>query len=129
MKFLLLLSSLLLAATQCQKEDLFEWEAPFELAVGEAKVHRDSKTVLQWVSVKEDSRCPKNTACVWEGQAVLSLSLNETPFELTLRKGKPDQAKTLVGAYVVEATTLTPYPEGNKIPTASYRLTLVVKPL
>ncbi len=48
---------------------------PFTLARGESAQTGDLRTTF--VAVLEDSRCPADVTCVWEGRASVNLSLTE----------------------------------------------------
>jgi hypothetical protein len=64
-------------------DDVIEGHKPlvvgqqFELALGESARIGDTEWVLSFDSVGEDSRCPRETACVWEGNARLQFTLRE----------------------------------------------------
>jgi hypothetical protein len=49
----------------------------FTLAVGDSARIGDSELVLMFDGVSEDSRCPRNVTCVWEGNARVRLKLRE----------------------------------------------------
>ena len=117
---LLLLSFSLFLAKACDSGDDFTVGESFTMEPGQELTNNSADLTVKWLEVAEDSRCPKNTNCVWEGQAKISL---------TLRKGKPEQAKGTHGGYVFEALQLDPYPDGAVIDPTSYRLQLVVSSL
>jgi len=49
----------------------------FELELGESARIGETEMVLSFDSVAEDSRCPRETTCVWEGNARLEFTLRE----------------------------------------------------
>ena len=126
---LLLLSFSLFLAKACDSGDDFTVGESFTMEPGQELTNNSADLTVKWLEVAEDSRCPKNTNCVWEGQAKISLLVNGDPLSLTLRKGKPEQAKGTHGGYVFEALQLDPYPDGAVIEPTSYRLQLVVSSL
>jgi hypothetical protein len=101
--------------------------SPFTLAVGEEAAV--GSTEVRFVQVAADSRCPRGVNCVWEGDAVVELTVrkggNVTPLELHTH-GSPERPN--VGeaqGYRFRLVALEPYPvEGQTIPAEDYRATL-----
>ena len=130
MKAVLLLFSLsLFLASTCDDADTFPLGTSFTMSPQQELMNKSADMTIKWLEVSEDSRCPKNTNCVWEGQAKVNLLVNGDPLVLTLRNGKPEEAQALVGDYIFTAETLNPYPEGTTIEPADYRLQLKVSSL
>lgn len=127
--FLLLLSLSMFLAKACDSGDDFNLGEAFVMEPGQEMKNSTADLTINWLEVSEDSRCPKNTNCVWEGQAKISLLVNGDPMTLTLREGKPAEAKANYGGYVLEAEQLDPYPEGSVIDPTQYRLRLLVSSL
>ena len=126
---LLLLSFSLFLAKACDTSDDFNIGETFTMAPGQELKNNTADLLVKWVEVAEDSRCPKDTNCVWEGQAKINLLVNGDPMTLTLRDGKPEEAKAVAGGYVFEAQQLDPYPDGTVIDPTQYRLQLLVSSL
>lgn len=112
----------LLLCVACSKQATFTLNEPFNLLLDERAVYSSNRsTSVQFLRVKEDSRCPRFTNCVWEGQAVVVLAIGEdNPIELefVLRPGG-GQSSQRVGLLVYELQALSPYPsaeQGNKAP-------------
>ena len=72
--------------------------------------------------VIEDSRCPKNVTCVWEGRAIVEVTASandkETePMPVILGKVMANEAESKVfyenDAFIIKAVALTPYPEAG----------------
>ena len=124
--FLLLLSFSLFLAKACDTGDDFNLGEAFTMEPGQEMANSSADLSVKWVEVSEDSRCPKDTNCVWEGQAVINLTVNGNSMTLTLREGKPEEAKGNFNGYVFEAMKLDPYPDGSVIDPTTYRLQLVV---
>lgn len=87
-------------------------EAPVRITLGEA-VQIDG-TAVRFDAIEEDSRCPENTTCVWEGRARVRLAVASESAVLTLPHGGAAQADepaeaTLAGL-TVEVTALRPFP-------------------
>lgn len=126
---LLLLSFSLFLAKACDTSDDFNLGETFTMEPGQELKNNTADLTVKWLEVAEDSRCPKDTNCVWEGQAKISLLVNGDPMTLTLRDGKPEEARANYGGYVFEATQLDPYPDGTVIDPTQYRLQLLVSSL
>lgn len=64
--------------------------------------------------VLEDSRCPKNVVCVWEGLAKVQFAIKVPALNLsksvapTLRAGHPDLGQVSVGVVGLELVALSP---------------------
>ncbi|MEM1054848.1 MAG: hypothetical protein AAGI52_04935 [Bacteroidota bacterium] len=128
-RFLLLLPlAVLLTAAGCNTTESVTPSAsvevaatgdPILLAVGEA-VEVDGHA-LRFVDVVEDSRCPTNVVCVWEGRAKVQLSAsspegNEARQVLTLPySAMTDEEKATwdIGGLTVTLHALLPYPDGE----------------
>lgn len=89
----------------------------------------DSEISIHFDEVTEDSRCPEDVYCFWEGNAKIKFTLTikednvVIPFELYSTEMTPLQMKsdTILSDYRVEVISLFPYPEANeRIPQASY---------
>jgi hypothetical protein len=131
--FLLFMGVVLMAGTcdsPASAAATFTIGETFTLAPGEESSNKEAGLNISFAEVLEDSRCPKNTNCVWEGQAKIKLMINDQAMELIIRAGKPEQAQQLYNnSYIIEAQGLSPYPDGTKIDPASYRLQLMVSSL
>ncbi len=84
------------------------------------KVH---DVIVKFTDVREDSRCPKYTNCIWAGRAIVQL-------EVTDEKGGKQDISVILGettgneskdrtiyrrdGYLIEAIDLNPYPEEGK---------------
>lgn len=72
------------------------------------------KVDVKFEKVLEDSRCPKDVVCIWEGQAKLQFSLSIPSTNLnktvvaTLRAGHPELGQVSVGSVALALTKLTP---------------------
>ncbi len=105
----------------------------FQLALGESVTIEGEPLQVSFHNLPEDSRCPLNVQCVWEGQVrvVLRARLSgaSSDNELTLIGNQPIVATAEVGAFRITARQVDPYPDATLPPieAADYRLTLVVK--
>jgi hypothetical protein len=113
--------------------DVAELNLPFKLAMGKTAKISGADLQLQFSDVTEDSRCPRDAACVWAGQAVAVIGV--------IRAGKDSETITLtapnaypvaheLSGYKLELLGVQPYPEaGASIKKQDYRLILRVTPL
>ena len=100
----------------------------FTLAVGQSVVVGDDVR-LTLKSVTDDSRCPVDVTCVWEGDAKVSVEvITPSPraeHELHTTGRESHEAKH--GAYRVTLVRLEPAPRSTvTISSSDYRATLVV---
>ena len=115
---------------------VFSQEVPFEspkiaikIPLGES-INFDNHTI-KFIEVLEDSRCPKNTTCVWEGRARVLVEISEIgkePFKKALTFGKTlegeskDKVLYSFKDSKVFGMMLTPYPNSKKEVKAPYVL-------
>ena len=73
---------------------------------------------VRFAEVAEDSRCPQNTPCVWEGRARVGLVVGGTPALLTVPHGGPERAdepsSVDVATQTLRVTALHPYPGSSE---------------
>ena len=129
-KYLLPLLAIVLTAAKCSDEvSGCPMGEPMKLQIGGTVECQD--TPIQLVAVKEDSRCPKYTTCVWEGQAVVQFALgngDRETLDLTLREGKPELASKTMGGYIYRLAEVSPYPvAGQSIKPEEYTVTFIVE--
>jgi hypothetical protein len=101
----------------------------FTLTPGKRVSVRGTKLKIRFVSVIEDSRCPKGVQCVWQGNAKVSFELsgiNRKRSIIRLNTGIEPKERQYSG-YTVRLVKLTPEPKsGEKINPREYEATLVV---
>ena len=130
-KLIFLLSLAVLAgASKCQQEvgNTFEPGKAFVLKMGEMAKCTCKSVAVRFVEVTEDSRCPKNTNCVWAGEVKTRLDINGTMHELKLGGDGKATTPMEVDNYTIQLMEVNPYPvAGEKIDPASYVATIMVK--
>lgn len=90
----------------------------------------DAKLQVRFTEVSEDSRCPRGTNCVWEGQAKVNLLVNGDPVTLILQEGEPALAEHVHAGHRFIAQGLTPYPVADtEFDASTYALKLLVQKL
>jgi hypothetical protein len=93
----------------------------------------DGDLQLTLVAVDEDSRCPKEMLCVWQGRARIRLqaTLNgadqgQIAMTTTVIQGRgPSTADVAVGPYTLRLVGMTPYPSVNQKPTPDQYVALL----
>ena len=105
----------------------------FVLSVGQEVSTADGKLKIKFVSVAEDSRCPKGVNCVWAGNARVVLQVgknNGAPVKLELNTSPREGAGAVgsgYGQYLIKLVEVAPYPVAEQtINPRSYAVTLVV---
>ena len=101
------------------------------LAIGEEAVVASASLRVLFMEVVEDSRCPTQVTCVWEGRARVSLLVTQAGAEhavvLHAPPGSPRAVE--VGGYRVEVQDLLPVPETSEgVEADRYRLVLKAMP-
>lgn len=131
-----LLSSLMLF-THCQDKSMesFTMGEPFILNMNEMNLNPDALMTIQFLEVKEDSRCPQDVTCIWEGRVVAVLQAEigggktkETFLLATVNKQKDAGTAITVGEYKIELMSVLPARgvQANEIAKESYQLQLKV---
>lgn len=102
----------------------------FKIGLGEDVVLKGEDLIMRFLSVLEDSRCPKGEQCITGGKGRIELrlkKLQKEPSTLELNTSSESQEATYEG-YEVKIVALDPYPKmGGNIKPADYILTLVVR--
>lgn len=80
----------------------------------------------------EDSRCPKDVVCIWEGQAKLQFAISVPALNLskkvvpTLRVGHPELGQVIVGSVGLDLIGLSPDSSATNQKAVSPEATVVV---
>ena len=102
----------------------------FTLAVGESALVGDTGLRLSLKGVAEDSRCPVDVQCVWEGDATVSIDVARAPSpraEYELHTSGRFESEIRHGAYRISLVRLEPAPRSGEVPSPrDYRATLLV---
>lgn len=103
-------------------------DTDFDLAPGGTARIADTPLAIRFDTVSEDSRCPTDAQCVWEGNATLRLTVDSAgtlrPVELRTA-GTPQPAQAF--GHRIEYRALRPLPTtAGPIPPRSYVATLRV---
>ncbi len=112
-------------------EDKARLGEEFTLPIGQSVVITGEDLDIKFVEVSEDSRCPKDVTCVWEGRvtAVVEISTGGSSQQLNLSQpGLTDApAREKYGGYEL-TYKVEPYPEKAEVEITAdeYRLLIVV---
>jgi len=85
--------------------------------------------VIKFSSVPEDTRCPKDVICVWEGNAHIVLLLNKSD-NIDLNSTLPSNEKTYKNSYKITLLEVQPIPiSTQQIELDTYKVKLKVEKL
>jgi uncharacterized Zn finger protein len=105
----------------------------FVLRVGQEVLVAEQQLSVKFVSVPEDSRCPKGVNCIWAGNVRVQLQVTKTgskpsKIELSLNpRDFPDGEASEQGNYRIKLVGVDPYPVKDQQLTAKdYAVTLSV---
>lgn len=102
----------------------------FSLSIGQSVVITGEDLEIRFVEVSEDSRCPKDVTCVWEGRVIALVEISVDSSSQQLKLTQPG----LTEQYAMETYKdyqltfkVEPYPEeGKEIAADEYRLLLII---
>jgi hypothetical protein len=140
MKGAFLLLSLLTLVVACNQtndqprvDPIFEIGQPFTLAFGEVASCSCAAPEVKFVRVITDSRCPLQTECIWAGEVVVELEINEQLVRLGLSPIDTAPAIDTIGMWSYELRSVNPYPTApvsdDQIEESVYTLELLVEAL
>ena len=135
----LILISLMLLLVNCPGQDSNQtsnrpaeipMDREFELKIGQEAMIKGERLKAKFISVLEDSRCPKGVQCIQAGQGRVAVQLkngNKKPETVELSTAATGQEMDFNG-YQVKLISLNPYPIMDRpLKPADYVLTLTVK--
>src|SRR5438105_576701 len=105
-------------------------DVPFQLRVNQTAFIDSLNLTIRFVAVKEDSRCPSDVVCIWEGQATISVNVrspNISPsnLNLTSRGGESNLSMKDFHDFSMRLLEIAPYPRSaGHIATSDYLATL-----
>jgi len=117
---------ILAAALGCASTGGAELGKPVTLKLGERAAFDEGRFVVTFVSVPEDSRCPKDVQCIRAGTARVRLetvSGNAAPAPIELEV--PGDA--VIGEWEIEVQRLDPYPISSQSKSKESLIILVVR--
>jgi hypothetical protein len=106
-------------------------DQPFTITAGQTATVRGEGLVITFEAVEQDSRCPVDVTCVWEGDATVRVSIVQPPREkqaFELHTAGSLARRVTYGAFELELSDLQPRPRSTAdIPRDQYRVTLAVR--
>jgi hypothetical protein len=123
--------SMLAALAGCSGESAVEaqLDTEFTLAAGGSAVITGEDLSIRFVEVISDSRCPKDTICIWMGEASCLIEITQdgaTQSKVLTQPGLSAPVTTDYGRYGI-LFDVQPYPEaGKEIKADDYRLELTI---
>ena len=108
-----------------------EFNAPFTLTFNQIASVENEKILIEFADVTEDSRCPVNVTCVWEGQATVALNISTKGKDpdsvaLTSRAGHEKLAIADMEGYSIRLQKVEPPKTRDEIKLDEYIITLIV---
>ena len=101
----------------------------FTIGVGQSARITGEDMIVTFNGVNDDSRCPQNVTCVWEGVASSNVTITHKGVNYSIVLNQPgltEQAEDTFINYML-TYSLNPYPrEGEEISPNEYRLTLTL---
>jgi len=123
----------------CEKADdtpgTFVLGEPFELSLNDPSADCEcGKISITYSQITEDSRCPTNVECFWEGRAVIKFDLSienkQQKLVLTSRAGHEELSRDTIDNYIFSLESVDPYPvHPHFIQEEDYRFGLKVTAL
>ena len=103
-------------------------EQGFSLGEGESVWIEDNQHQITLVEVIEDSRCPVNAECFWEGNAKVKILVGEEEYVLTLGKLLEGDVNSVAlgDGLSLRVVEITPYPDSEQ-DGRPYEVTLIVE--
>ena len=107
-------------------------DVPFQLRVNQTAFIDSLNLRIGFVAVREDSRCPSDVVCIWEGQATIDVNvqranLDTSNINLTSRGGQSNLSMRDFSEFSMKLLEIAPYPKSTeRIGTSDYLATLVV---
>jgi hypothetical protein len=137
-KFVLLVLPVIVIITcsallSCNKPVEYSLGEEFTLSVGQSATIKDDGFYLEFKEVKEDSRCPSDVTCIWEGRITCAVTVTIAHYTSGLelvQAGLTEEYTTKEHEGYRISYKVTPYPRsGQQITRDMYRLHLVISRL
>lgn len=117
----------LLIFTSCNKDEQLKTlvlEQQFQL--DQSFVSNDNLLKFKVTGIN-DSRCPSDVVCIWQGEAVVTIEV-ESPLAGTLELSTLQHQTDTLGSYIFELMEVAPYPVSTKtIDLSEYNVKLKVE--
>lgn len=127
--------AIVLAASSCGGFDNSQvhLNEEFYLSMGQRAFIAGESLEVRFNEVTEDSRCPKDVTCIWEGRVTCKVELTHAGVSNQMSLTEPglrdEYSRERYEGYEL-TFHVTPYPEaGKNIPADTYRLHLIISKL
>lgn len=106
-----------------------ELNKEFKLKINEEIEIKEENIKVKFLDVIEDSRCPSDINCFWQGQAIILVNIYKDNKDLgNFSLITHSENKKSFDQYSIEFTNIDPYPKTTKgIEKSDYIITLVIK--
>lgn len=105
-------------------------EEEFQLGQDELAFFKSENIWIRFVNVREDSRCPADVLCVWQGRVSIAVNVikGEQNIDFPLTVGESDSlALQTFDGYYIRLIEVEPYPfSSHEIQSSEYIATLLV---
>ncbi len=102
-----------------------ELNKEFTLKLGQTAALKGDGLRLTFADVPNESRCPLNLRCIWEGNARIELQIADVAISLNTAMAVPPQEADY-GNYRIRMLALTPHPvDGEETDKRKYEATLI----
>ena len=100
------------------QEKNFEWGTDY---------YSNANSIKLTIAEINDSRCPSDVVCVWEGEALVKINV-ETSTTQTIELSTFDNQKDTIDLFSIELIDVSPYPVSTKnIDLEDYIVTLKIE--
>ena len=111
----------------------FNINGPFYLKMNETSKLKGGDLLLKFTSIPEDSRCPEDANCIWEGQVRIFIEAattsNKKTLEYKIEKSKIGRISKDFQNYTILVEDVQPLTQsGSRIPPEDYILRMRVSP-
>ena len=89
---------------------IIELDNIFELQSQQHVEFPDENLAVSFLNVLEDSRCPSDVTCIWQGKASLSFSMSQDLKTKIILDTYEQNTVTVFGKYQIELIGVKPYP-------------------
>ena len=114
-------------------ESQYEEGVEFMLEFNETKECTCGGPLISFTQLVEESRCPTEVVCIWGGQVIVQLDINEQAVELGLSSQISVQAKDTIGQWTIELLAVRPHPVSSSdledVNAEDYEIDLIVESL
>ncbi len=103
----------------------------FQLKFDQTAVIELENLSIKFTNVTEDSRCPENVECVWQGQAKIKVEVKKNneelgEFNLTSLKGHDELARKDINSYEIKLLKVGPPRKDRELVLSDYVITLLI---